>query len=321
MQHSSWRFKRDTLTIYRPALTTAIPCVGYGIASVFTPPQNRRKGYAKHMMRLLHWVLAPETALPHSSFPPEWGEPPIRPSLAGDALFSVLYSDVGEDMYRSCGPMPSDIGWSTSSPVSTTVLTAALAEHLSSAALTGPAVDMEWIYEHTAIDIWERDSDAMRADLEAFSNKEENRGRSALCILPSRGTAAFLNRRAAINPFVSQQYTNNPWGVLARNVPGKLAFATWAPDPQNTPLPDPQTLVVTQLRSDAEQLPFILQSIIDVIRGLEIKLQKIEIWDLPKELEALATSLSGITGSRKEHLSSIKVYRGGREWEWLFNEK
>ncbi|KIO34682.1 hypothetical protein M407DRAFT_240508 [Tulasnella calospora MUT 4182] len=37
---------------------------GYGIASVFTRPDFRGKGYGSHMMRLLHWVLAPHELLP-----------------------------------------------------------------------------------------------------------------------------------------------------------------------------------------------------------------------------------------------------------------
>ncbi|OBZ77486.1 hypothetical protein A0H81_02372 [Grifola frondosa] len=80
---------------------------GYGIASVFTLPSNRGKGYARHMMCLLHWVLAPRSVLPFE-FPATWGAPPDREIAArrgmGVAQFSVLYSDVGPDFYRACGP-------------------------------------------------------------------------------------------------------------------------------------------------------------------------------------------------------------------------
>lgn len=69
----------------------------YIIASVFTPVENRRKGYARHMLRLLHYILAPREAMP--PFPEAWGAPPEN---IGDAAFSVLYSDVGREYYKTC---------------------------------------------------------------------------------------------------------------------------------------------------------------------------------------------------------------------------
>lgn len=79
----------------------------YGIASVFTHIQERGKGYAKHMMRLLHWAIAPHALLP--PFPEVWGAPP---NSVGNARFSVLYSDVGENFYLQCSPGDDrDKGW------------------------------------------------------------------------------------------------------------------------------------------------------------------------------------------------------------------
>ncbi|KAK7683208.1 hypothetical protein QCA50_013881 [Cerrena zonata] len=73
--------------------------IGYGIASVFTPETRRGKGYAKHMMRLLHWIISPPSTV---QFPSSWGAPPTSP--IGNASFSVLYSDVGPTFYSHCGP-------------------------------------------------------------------------------------------------------------------------------------------------------------------------------------------------------------------------
>lgn len=81
--------------------------VSYGVASVFTPEQHRGKGFATRMLQLLHYVLAPSAALP--PFPPAWGPPPA-PKL-GDAAFSVLYSDVGPDMYARATIGEQRPGW------------------------------------------------------------------------------------------------------------------------------------------------------------------------------------------------------------------
>lgn len=79
----------------------------YATASVFTPSDQRRKGYAKHMLRLLHYVLSPREHLP--PFPPKWGVPPT--AFFGDAAFSVLYSDVGPDFYATCTKGETEPGW------------------------------------------------------------------------------------------------------------------------------------------------------------------------------------------------------------------
>lgn len=67
------------------------------------------------MMRLLHHVLAPSERLPE--FPETWGAPPqVQHSGLGDALFSVLYSDVGEEFYPKCGPIHGMSGWEIRDP-------------------------------------------------------------------------------------------------------------------------------------------------------------------------------------------------------------
>ena len=60
----------------------------YGIGAVFCPPQHRKNGYARHMMRLLHYVLASPRSLP--SLPSEWGAPPVPSPGVGNACFSAL---------------------------------------------------------------------------------------------------------------------------------------------------------------------------------------------------------------------------------------
>lgn len=79
----------------------------YAIASVCTPEEHRNKGYARRMLQLLHYVLAPPEALP--PFPEAWGAKPV--AHLGDAAFSVLYSDVGPDFYARCTIGEERPGW------------------------------------------------------------------------------------------------------------------------------------------------------------------------------------------------------------------
>ena len=36
------------------ASASSFPDIAYGVASVYTPPRHRERGYAKHLMRLSH---------------------------------------------------------------------------------------------------------------------------------------------------------------------------------------------------------------------------------------------------------------------------
>src|ERR1700761_4810629 len=103
---------------------TQTSCACYAVASVLTPPQYRHKGYASHMMRLVHWAITPEEMLKSSLFPKQWGTPPKRsPTLLSGlpVLFSVLYSDVGDTFYANCGPTGVGGGWQPTNSVATTI--------------------------------------------------------------------------------------------------------------------------------------------------------------------------------------------------------
>jgi GNAT superfamily N-acetyltransferase/putative transposon-encoded protein len=79
----------------------------YAIASVFTPDKFRKKGYATHLLRLMHYVVADRSRLP--PFPASWGAPPEE--AFGDGVFSVLYSDVGDAFYANCTQGENKAGW------------------------------------------------------------------------------------------------------------------------------------------------------------------------------------------------------------------
>lgn len=92
----------------------------HGVASVFTYPEFRRRGYARRMLALLAERLAAQEAV-----------------APGDAAFSVLFSDIGSEFYARLGWLPyqsthlslpvGPASPSPSPPASTPILDAALA--------------------------------------------------------------------------------------------------------------------------------------------------------------------------------------------------
>ncbi len=82
--------------------------IAHGIASVFTDPQLRGKGYASRMMEELGRAL--ETWQADEGRSSSTSPPPSRGSSNGTdgakSHFSVLYSDIGKTFYRAKGWEP-----------------------------------------------------------------------------------------------------------------------------------------------------------------------------------------------------------------------
>lgn len=103
---NSRRWRREAL-ILPPGTSTPRKGTCYGVAAVYTRPEHRKKGYARHMCQLLHYVLADSKNLP--PFPAAWGAPPEAKEPAAD--FSVLFSGVGRDFYANCAIGNERPGW------------------------------------------------------------------------------------------------------------------------------------------------------------------------------------------------------------------
>ncbi|TDL23742.1 hypothetical protein BD410DRAFT_148445 [Rickenella mellea] len=275
----------------------------YSITSVFTPPANRRKGYARHMMRLLHWVLAPRDISSLPSFPSSWGLPPPEVPGFGNASFSALYSDVGE-FYQSAGPAGTDGGWVICDPIATTW-------EVARGGTPSPTSNgLRWLDEVGVCDIWTNDVELIRSDMAIFTPRK-----NLFTMLPN-AVGAFPIRRAEFYLQGQPDKLPSKWGVSTPDAFGQCTFATWTVD-----VCTPPTLVLTRLRATPTSFPSVLTAIFEAAR--EYGAENVEVWNLPKELEEFAHSVGGNTVTKNEQLNCFKWYgpeRGG-DVQWLFNEK
>ncbi|KAG9314667.1 hypothetical protein JVU11DRAFT_5472 [Chiua virens] len=310
-------YKRHGLVRYpRSAEVQEVTC--YGVASVFTPPHKRGKGYASHMMRLLHRVTAGRTSeynLPE--FPAEWGAPPPEVQEAGKGMFSVLYSDVGEEFYKQAGPgIENSGGWEARDPIST------IWKFPQKGEVQQFDTNGEWRWlKHSDLDtLWKKDVQYIRRKMEQLpvSSPEyhtEN-PKAFATYLPDEGVGSFHIFRSmfAADNIISMDI----WGVEKKPANNdQPIYATWSVDVR----PLPPTLIVTRLCTTPSEFPDLLRQIQQAARRSGI--EKVEIWNIPKDLVTAATETGGQTFERKEHLPAIKWYGAGEtvEVEWVLNEK
>lgn len=285
--------------------------VAYGIASVYTPERHREKGYAKHLMRLLHFVLGNPSLLP--PFPSEiWGPPPIIPSNRkdkyGQGVASGLYSDVGSKFYGLCGPgidkAANEKAWIEHDPIGT--IWPADANDVT-------ADDIEWIPSGSLEKMWDSDVETMKEEI----HSSPDNSKTTFTFLPNHGVAQFLfhrNKSAIPNHIDPEKLW---WGAkLTADADGKGPyFATWSLDPDRN---GPTTLILTRLRATPSNFGKLLASAQMAARVLA--LDQVEAWNLEPGLRAVAEELGGTMRRRSDHLPSLAWYGSGTV-EWEFNEK
>ena len=285
--------------------------IAYSVASVFCPPEYRKKGYASHMMRLLNHIIAPPESLP--PFPKEWGAPPPRTSvLCGDARLSTLHSYVG-DFYKSCGPAPDMSGWHIHGPVSTTW-------DLKPEEPIGIDVPDENFYflpEEQCYPLWESDA----AYIREYMSKLPKSSLTRFTLLPHNGVAAFLMQRTLAETPLLPKHPLSYWGVAVKSDDqGSLpsAYATWT---INVALNTPPNLIVTRLRATQVSLPALVKGMLGWAQ--QIGANRVEIWNLDTTLVDVAASLGGDTSLRDDAFPAVAWYgpEEPNEVEWIFNEK
>lgn len=303
------RLRRSALVIKQSSPPEKV--IAYGIASVFCPPENRNKGYASHMMRLLHHILAPAESLP--PFPKEWGTPPPSyPGVGKDARLSMLYSYVG-DFYRSCGPSPDTSGWHILGAVGTTW-------KLKPKDLIYNDVSDESYYflsKEQCVNLWESDA----AYITECMSQLPASPRTRFTCLPNNGVASYFIHRTLAEAPLHPKHTLEHWGVAVRSEgheKSPSAYATWTLDMY---LSKPPSILVTRLRASPDSLPTLLKGLFRVAG--QIGADSIEVWNLDTNLVNVAESMGGHTAARDDNFPAVVWYGPEKpnEIEWVFNEK
>lgn len=303
-------FKRSGLVAY-PSYSTSKPnsvheVTCYAIASVFTPPSKRGRGYASHMMRLLHWVIASRANLP--KFPEAWGAPPEQVADGSEGLFSCLYSDVGEDFYRSAGPVGKKGGWEMRGAVSTI---------WDVGADEGDDDGWTWLTQDQLNGLWDRDAGRINKELASMltsdTSHEVQRPAAFVTYLPTNGVCGFHIPRSTYASDFSM--AGGFWGIQSLNDPD--TYASWSVDLR----PPPPTLIITRLCASEETFPGLIAKIRQAARRSGIG--KVEVWKLGKGLRDIAERMGGRTVTRNEHLPQMVWYGPGATGniEWAYNEK
>ncbi|KAG9104659.1 hypothetical protein FRC06_000423 [Ceratobasidium sp. 370] len=285
-----------TILLLPPNETKSVSSIGYGIASVFTPPKFRHKGYAAHMMSLLHFAIAKPEGLP--AFPTAWGTPPARVNNPG--VVSVLYSDVGT-YYARCTP-GEGTGWTVVGPTTTE-----WAVENEGHSLSIPP-EVEFLSRDQAIETTRADADLFKRDLESQGPSP----RIHFAFQTTGEWCRFQMHRADEHPL----YLSAPpriWGARIQHQ-GETHFIVW--EYEASPK---RKLIIVNLRASPETFPHLFAAVKSVARMEKHEL--IEAWNLGENLTSAAKGLEGRTYERKEHLPAIRWYGEQGDVVWFGNNK
>lgn len=243
------------------------------------------------MMCLLHWVLAPPSSPLLATFPSAWGTLPGPLPGFRDALFSVLYSDIGPKFYALAGPAPNTPGWIVQNPLSTAW---ELTEDYK------PITTPIWLSEQSVYGFLEKESDRLKGEVPSNS----------YTFLPKDGLYEFLIKRSVTYRSPDKpEWPSSVWGVAVGD-----AFAVWSFDTTIAK----SALVIAYFRATEKTFPELLAHIKAFARKFD-GVQVVEAWDVHEEFR-----VGGVTEERDEHLPAVMWYgdqADGAKYRWFRNEK
>lgn len=268
----------------------------HGVASVFTDPQFRGKGYAKTMMaKLAEHLRQTEKENP------------------GTAVASILYSDIGKKFYAINGwePHASDhVEWPASSTTPST------------------SEKLKLVSFDDVPSIVEKDEKVI---YNALTSASASTKPARLAILPSLDQIHWhlLRERFVTETLFSKSPTSH--GAIYTFPSGSAVYTLWARSYSGTASqPEKNTLFflrfVVEDGVDDDMLREALGAIVEQARAqaAEWKCGKVEMWNPEARLRQAAEAVGGKWEQREnDSITSLNWFGEGEkdDVEWLVNEK
>jgi hypothetical protein len=291
-----FRYRRDALILHADSEVPESG-VGYVIGAVVTPSKHRGNGYARRMLSLLHYALAPHV---HP-------QPDITidiPLSVLPASFSTLYSDIG-NYYERCGPSAEESGWKITSPISTTwEIPEALSLIDGSQHFAMSHIKVHKLYEEEVTAL-------LASDIPDFNCLPRTIGTTYIAFAPSAPLNQHLITRSIMNP-QHRRSESTYWGA---HIPSTNHFISWSYD-----YGSPRTLQITRFKADSDTFLALLLAALQA--GQSQGCQMAEAWNMPKEFQQMVESSGGMTGKRARHLPAFHWYgpKPVKDTVWLMNE-
>ncbi|KAJ6447161.1 Acyl-CoA N-acyltransferase [Purpureocillium lavendulum] len=292
----------------------------HGVASVFTYPEFRRRGYAARMLDLLGRRLAADEAR----------EP-------GDAAFSVLFSDIGKTFYAALGWKPFESSH-LSFPVDLSAAAAAPERRDDGAVTTTTPITDENLPALVALD--EKLLRArMAADDDTGSGSGSGSTKTRVAILPDMehmqwhfAREAFmsthhLGRAPAVHGAVcvadpSSSSSSRVWAVWVRVHSGGTA------DPAKNVVYIQRLVVEDPAVADAD-LSRALRAVLDAARSeaREWMCSRVDMWNPDKRTRRLIDGMEGLEAKyvvrEEDSITSLRWFGPGSadDVEWVANER
>ncbi|KAM0787062.1 hypothetical protein ACM66B_006325 [Microbotryomycetes sp. NB124-2] len=287
-------FRRPILWSPRAGLVQ--DAVGYSIASVFTPPHNRRKGYALHMMKTLHSKLRLEN---------EQTVPTIENGLTqrNDAVVSFLFSDVGQ-FYSQAGPP----GWHTQG-LSTTVWQVnsyPLQDSTTSSLSPVTADDFDRVAK--------ADAELMRQDLATSKGSSY----PAFATVLTKASLDWTTTRATQYAKENNLTVPEVWGfeIVAADSSSSSSSSLIL---FSYELKRKAIKVLRVRASSSNEFESLMDAVVQLARQHGV--DKIVAWQVdPELLQGLPQDKRGETLERTDSLSALAEYAGDGEITWKANE-
>ncbi|KAG5966239.1 hypothetical protein E4U58_002568 [Claviceps cyperi] len=280
----------------------------HGVASVFTPPRHRRKGYSSKMLSLISDELARQEA-----------------QKPGNAAFSVLFSDVGKTFYAQHQWMPfpsTHLSFSVDLSTSTSTSTNTVDGRLT------------LITDDNLPKITQLDEQTLRQKL---SRPPQPPHTIRIALLPDLPTYEWHFARAAFQARHVFGKTPSLHGALYTppERPRSRVWMLWSHSLSGGPdAPEKNVLNILHLALEDHDIPdqHLVAALEAIMRVAQAQAQEwlcatIEMWnpdERVKELMGSATSLpSELVVREKASIASLRWYgeRGVMDVEWVDNEK